>query len=413
MRAYLQFLRANVRFLAVGFLLALCSTFGQTFYIAMYSEPIRAAFDLSHGEFGELYGLGTLASGTLIIFIGALIDRVDLRVYVVVLVAAMGGACWLMSGTANAWTLVLAIFALRICGQGLLSQAATVTMARYFDAGTRGRAVSVAALGFPSGQAIFPPLAVALLSVVAWRDAWQWSATAVVVVMPAVLLWLLRGHGERHAALEARIRANATPLGDAGSGDSPQWNRRMVLRDPRFFFAMVAMLAPSFIITGLNFHQVLLVQEKGWDLQFYAAGFAIYAGCQVASSIVTGTVIDRVGSRRVAGYYLLPLAAASASLSLFEHQLAVVAFMAFAGMSGGAGQTVVSTLWAELYGVRHLGSIRALVAGMAVISSAAAPAVFGWFIDAGVRVDTLSAWCAGYAVCGAVILRWLFSRRRG
>ena len=405
---FFRFVRDHGRFLAFGFLLALCSTFGQTFYIAMYSAPLRDAFALSHGEFGTLYAIATLSSGLLIIGVGTVIDRVDLRIYAPILCACMAGACALMSNASGIITLTLAIFALRFCGQGLLSQAATVSMARYFEAGSRGRAVSTAALGFPAGQALFPTGAVLLIATLPWREVWSMSALFVVLVMPATILWLLKGHGARHGEWQTRTQAHSSV---DGAPTERQWARREVLRDSNFYLIMLAMLASSFIITGLNFHQVHLVAVKGWDLKIYAASFVVYATCQVGSSVVTGALVDRFGSRALARFYLLPLSAASFALAGMESQVAVVVFMALAGTSGGAGATIVSTIWAELYGVRHLGSIKALVAGLAVISSALAPPLFGVLIDHGVGITVLAAGCGMYALSGSALLTFVFSRR--
>jgi MFS family permease len=196
---YLRFVKNNLRFLGFGYSLAFISTFGQTFYIAMYSGELRAAFDLSHGDFGNIYAIGTLTSGMLLICVGKLIDRIDLKVYALLLCAGMALACVVMSFAQGVVMLTVAIFLLRITGQGLLSQAATVTMARYFDDFSRGRAVSLAALGFPTGQALFPALSVVVLVWLPWRDAWLASAVALITVIPPLLLWLLKGHGARHA----------------------------------------------------------------------------------------------------------------------------------------------------------------------------------------------------------------------
>jgi MFS family permease len=374
----------------------------------MYSEPLRETFALSHGEFGSLYAIGTLSSGLLIIGVGSVIDRLDLRIYAPILCACMAGACALMSNASGIVTLTLAIFALRFCGQGLLSQAATVTMARYFEAGMRGRAVSTAALGFPAGQALFPAAAVILIATLPWRDVWSMSALVVLAVVPAATLWLLRGHGARHAEWQARTHARSS---DANAHSERQWERREVLRDRNFYLMMLAMLASSFIITGLNFHQVHLVAVKGWDLQVYATSFVAYAACQVGASVITGALIDRFGSRALARFYLLPLSAAAFTLASMDSQIAVVLFMALAGISGGAGATIVSTIWAELYGVRHLGSIKALVDGLAVISSALAPPLFGVLIDHGMGITTLAAGCGLYALCGSALLTFIFARR--
>lgn len=405
---YLAFIGANLRFLGFGFLLAFFSTFGQTFYIAMYGDAVRATFALSHGEFGSLYALGTLSSGLLIMAVGHFIDRVDLRIYACVLAVTMALACLALSLAQSVVMLGLAIFLLRIAGQGLLSQAATVTMARYFDAGTRGRAVSIAALGFPFGQALFPSVAVALLAWLSWREAWAWSALLVMALMPALILWLLRGHGSRHAALAARTAGAERRARDTGER---QWRRAEVLRDPRFVLAMLAMLGPSFTITGLNFHQVHLVSSKGWDLGVYASGFAVYAVCQVGTSMLAGVLIDRIGTLRLTPFYMLPMAASTFVIAGFDAQVSVLGFMALAGATGGASQAILSTTWAELYGVVHLGAIKAMVAGLMVIASALAPPVFGVLIDAGVRMESIAMICGVYLLAGCALLWRVFRVR--
>lgn len=405
---YFNFVKSNLRFLGFGYLIAFISTFGQTFYIAMYSGQLRETFGLSHGEFGNIYAAGTLSSGLLLLWVGKLIDRVDLRLYSVLLCCGMAIACLVMSFTQNWMMLALAIFLLRFAGQGLLSQAATVTMARYFDDFTRGRAVSLAALGFPSGQALFPAMSVIVLVHFHWRDVWQISAAIVLVVIPPILLWLLKGHDVRHKAFLERAGVLRDRVADAARR---QWSRSQVVKDPRFALAMMAMMSSSFIITGLNLHQVHLVESKGWELSIYASSFFIYAICQVSTAMMTGMLVDRYGAVSLTPFYLFPLIGATLVIAVFDSQGAIFAFMILAGTSGGAGATIVSTVWAELYGVLHLGSIRAMVAGIQVMASALGPAVFGWFIDGGISIEAISAACGVYAFGGCILLAALFRPR--
>ena len=59
---YIKFALANRRILAFGFLMALGSSFGQTFFIGIFSPSIEAEFGLSHSEWGTIYMAGTLLS---------------------------------------------------------------------------------------------------------------------------------------------------------------------------------------------------------------------------------------------------------------------------------------------------------------------------------------------------------------
>ena len=410
---FTAFVRANARLLGFGVLMAFSSSFGQTFYVSLFGGEIRAAFALDHGGFGLVYSTATLASGLIIVNLGRLIDHVDLRLWSAGLCAGLALAA-LATGTAGAVVLLgLALFGLRLFGQGLLSHAATTTMARYFAAGLRGRAVSIAALGFPLGEALLPALAVAAIALLGWRTTWLLTAALVAVLVLPLSLWLLRGHGERHAALLAAVPSSYAGGGATSDHGRHQWTRAEVVRDPRFALAMLAMLSPAFVVTGVFFHQVHIVEVKGWAMGWFAGSFVVYALAQVLSTTTAGWLVDRFGGRRLAPFYLLPMAAGVAVLAALETPLAAPLFMALTGATSGVSATLMSVLWAELYGVLHLGAIRALVLGASVIASALSPALLGWLVDAGAGVPALLWGCAVYALAASALLAALFRSGRG
>ena len=160
-----DFIAANRRFLSFGILMSLFSSFGQTYYIAMFSAEIRGVFDLSHGDFGEIYAYATLASGTTLIWLGRKIDHIDLRFYSVLVCVGLIAACLMMSQVSSVVMLGLAIFTLRLFGQGLMSHTAVTSMARYFHE-RRGLAIGLASTGHAIGEAMFPYMAVILIAVI-------------------------------------------------------------------------------------------------------------------------------------------------------------------------------------------------------------------------------------------------------
>ena len=166
---YLDFLAENSRFLAFGFLMALCSSYGQTFFISVFSGEIRNEFDLSHGTFGLIYSTATLLSGLCMISAGRQIDRIDLRDFSTAVCMGLVVASILTGWTTSVVMLGVAIFALRLSGQGLMSHTSMTAMARYFEQ-DRGKAISIANLGFPAGQALFPVIGVALAAAIGWRN---------------------------------------------------------------------------------------------------------------------------------------------------------------------------------------------------------------------------------------------------
>jgi MFS family permease len=322
----------------------------------------------------------------------------------VAIVIGLTAACLLMAQVESVALLLVTLFMLRHFGQGLLSHTSATSLARYFTSG-RGRAVGAAGMGYPLGEALFPALAVALMAAVGWRDMWLACAGAMLLGFLPAQLFLLRGHGVRQAAYVARIAEEERAESAAAETRVPgtrgaHWRRREVLRDPRFYLVMPAVLAPSFIITGIFFHQVHLVEVKGWSLGWYSAAFVAYAAATVPAGLIYGAVIDRIGAARALPYFLPAMVVACLILAFGEHPLTVWIFMIFGGANAGMTQTLSSALWAEVYGVRHLGAIRALTTACMVFSTAASPFVLGWLIDAGVRFETILLLCAGYAFLG-------------
>jgi len=393
---YAAFIRADGRFVLFGFLLAFISSFGQTFYIALFSAEIRTEFALSHGDFGEIYSSVTLISGFLLIWFGKKVDEISLRPYVLILMTGLATAALTMWGMASIPALALAIFMLRFFCQGLLSHAAVTTMARAFESGNRGKAVSLAALGDPAGEALFPILAVLVVALVGWRLSWIGVAVVAVIVMPPLLFWCLRGRD----AMGGEITPQSTGSNSMGAqrriGSDEDFSRRHVIRDIRFHLAMVATLGPAFIITGIFFHQVHLVAERGWTLAGFVALFAVYAGGQLIFSLLSGGLVDRFGARRTAYFWIFPMTLGLLCLALIESILGAVLFMLLCGAAGGLRNVTTAVVWPELYGIRHLGAIKGMVAGLTVVASAFSPAAMGWAIDRGVSMSVIILLCAIY-----------------
>lgn len=386
MRAYLAFLRRHPGKLALGVALTFFGSFGQTYFIALFGGEIRAQFGLTPGGFGAVYSAATLTSAALMIQAGAMIDRVALRPYIKAIVLGLTAPALLFSflDTASVIVLFITILLLRLCGQGLMGHTASTIMARDFDR-DRGKAISLATLGHSAGEAVFPLIAVALMALWGWRGTWL--AVAGVLALVALPL-LMRLSNQRPGAV------TSVPIAPLASGQTGDWTRRRVLLDPAFYLLLPATLAPPFINTGIFFHQVPLVEAKSWPLALFASAFTTYAVVTVAATLYGGRLVDRTSAGAVLRYALLPLALGLAVLAAMDHPLAAHGYMVLAGMSQGLFYTIATALWAELYGLRHLGAIRALATSMMVISTGLSPALFGWLIDAGVAIDTILTFCA-------------------
>jgi len=268
------------------------------------------------------------------------------------------------------------------------------SMARYFTR-DRGKALAMATLGMPAYQAFLPLLVVAGIATIGWRATYVSGGLLLLGIMLPLTLWLLR----------AGPPAEDVPaLLPAGTAAPRRWGQRDVLRDPRFYLVMPAALAPAFIVTGFLFHQVHLVETKGWPLELWASGFAAYAAASLLATLIVGPLIDRFSATALLPFYLPMLAVGLFALALSDEPSAIFVFLGATGVTTGFSMTIIGALWAEIYGVQTIGSIRALSSALMVLASALSPGIMGWMIDAGVTMEDMAWMALVYVALGTVLL---------
>ena len=398
--SFLRFVLEHRHFLGFGLAMMAFSSFGQTYYISLYGAELRREFELSHGEFGLLYSVATLASGIVMLWLGRVVDVARLKPLTVLVCLAMAVACLAMAAVPAAGWLYGVFFLLRLSGQGMMSHTALSSAARRFGP-DRGKAVGVVALGAPIGAGVAPILAVAVVGLVGWRLSWAMAAAVLLAVVLPLLLWLLARAGDDRSE----------PPRAAGDTER-QWSRADVLKDRRFYLIAPAVIANSYIVTGLFFHQAHLAEAKGWSLALLASGYPGYAAATVLAALAVGPLVDRFGANRLLRYYLAPLALTCLVLLAGNQPALAFAYLAVAGIATGTSQTVVNALWAEIYGVRHLGAIRALAFSLNIVASALSPFSLGWLIDRGVGFDAILAGSLVYTILASLLLRFAVPARR-
>lgn len=399
MRAYLTFLGTNRRWLLGCFALFLFSSFGQTFFVSLFSTAIRQDLDLTHGQFGSLFMIATLAGALVMTQLGKVVDRYGAGrvIPVLMLMLALGAA--MMALATHVWILFLALFALRLFGQGMMTHTSFTLTGRWFVR-DRGRATSVATLGLNSGEAVLPLVVIAALAVVGWKEAW-W----VVVALLLLLAWPM-------SALMRRERAPAGVDDDPAVATVRGWTRRQTLRDPYFYLLLTAMAAPALIGNTVFFHQAHLTELRGWEPALFASAFSVYAVTTVVFNLVGGFLVDRLTALRLVPVYLVPLGLGLLVLAAVEGPWSIVVFMLLYGITNGLSLSLFGAVWPEVYGVEHLGSIRSVIVAVLVLASAAGPGVAGLLIDAGVAYPTQVAALGAYCLLASITVAWFVSRIR-
>lgn len=389
---FLNFLRENARWLGGCFLLTYFSSFGQTFFISLSAGNIREEYGLSHGDFGVVYMLGTLASALTLPRVGQIVDRYSVRTVTLIIVPSLAVACLLMSFSQHLLLLGLAIYMLRLFGQGMMSQNAFTAAGRWFAA-QRGKATSVTAIGVNAGEAVFPFLFVVTAGAFGWRGAWIACAIALMVVALPLISSLV--------AVERQPRSSDPSMPATAVRD---WTRAEVLRDPLFYTLLLGIFAPGFIGTTIFFHQVYLVELRGWSLEGFAASFTFMAAMVVTFSLIAGYLVDRFSAVAMLPTFLIPLGLACMALAGIEAQWGSILFMGLLGISYGFQNTLFGALFPEIYGVKYLGAIRAFIVAIMVFGTAAGPGLTGYLIDIDVSYPFQIFVMGAYCFCASVLM---------
>ncbi|MDH3632244.1 MAG: MFS transporter [Gammaproteobacteria bacterium] len=389
----LKLIRSEWQLLLFGFLMTFWSSPGQTFLISLFSGEIRAELSLSDGEFAGIYSLATLLSAIVMIWSGSLVDRVNLKRLSIAIVLGLGIGCGMMSLSESILTLLVSLFLLRQLGQGLMFIVSSTAMVRYLDE-HKGKASALASMGYAVAEAIMPSMLVALLLWVGWRQSWQVAGFLLVVFMLPAILFLLRSHEQRHREYLMQISQQNDDR--VRVYRRRQWTRAEVIRDRYFYLFAPGLMSQPLMFTGFIFHQVHLVESKGWPLIGWAALFSIYAMVSVGTKLVTGFLIDRYGAIRMIPLVALPMGVGLIVLAYSSSLFGGGVFLVLTGITVGFQSTATAPFWSEMYGNQHLGSIKSLGAAAMVFCTALSPIVIGWQIDIGTGMDTLAIAAAIY-----------------
>ena len=377
-----------------------CSSPGQTYFIALFGGEIRAALSLSHGQFGAIYSAATLCSALILLWSGSLLDRLTLPTVTLFVSVGLVVSSWLLSQTAGVMSLFIAILLLRQFGQGLTGMTSVTTMMRYVPE-HRAKANALAHMGYSAAEALLPMIVVGLLLWMSWREIWQWVGLVLLLGLPIFALALLKSHRTQQARTLERGEHSLLPTDSVY-----QWTRAQVVRDPLFYAILPGLTCQSLLYTGFMFHQVHMVEQKGWALTVWASLYLVFSLTTIVMSFIFGSIIDRWGSLRVIPWINVPMMLGLLVLATTESIIGALVFMLCMAVST-AGQAANSgPYYSTRYGNKNLGAIKSLGTFYMVIMTALSPIVLGLFFDAGSSVNALALGGVVYALIVSTVAHW-------
>jgi MFS family permease len=370
-------------------------------------RPLHEEFGWSLGTISAAVSVNLLLYGLTAPFAAALMERFGIRRVVVgalLLVSAGSGLTVFMRAS---WQLILCWGVLVGLGTGSMALGFVAVIANRWFVKNRGLVTGVLTAGGAAGNLVFLPVLARLTENVGWRAAALTVAGVALLVVPLVA-WRLRDHpAELGLGPYGGEFELPKPIAPAGAARTAVRALGGAARTRPFW-----LLAGGFAICGattnglVGTHFIPAAHDHGMA-ETTAAGLLALAGLfDIAGTIVSGWLTDRVDSRILLGVYYagrgLSLLALPSLFATTAHP-SMVLFILFYGLDWVATVPPTVALCREYFGDRG-------------------PVVFGWVFAshqfgaaaaasaAGLLRDQLGAYdWAWYGAGGLALLASLLS----
>ena len=388
-------LSLNKKVIIFGFIFTFFSSFGQSFFLGLFNAPIRNELGISHGQFGSIYASATICSSIMLIWVGKKIDDYRILNYSLFVVILLFVSSLFFSFINSVFFLAIAIFLMRLSGQGLMSHASTTTILRFFEK-SRGKALSVAWFGLSIAEFILPVLITYFFLIYSWRSVWQGIAILIILFLPFIILNTIK-----NINLDSREKDNSPKIKKT---KIKSWRRRDVIKDFRFYIVSLNMLAMPWMATGIFIYQSFISDSKMWEVYTIPKAFMVYSTTSVITLFSSGILVDKFTGRKLILFMNIPLLIAMFILYQFNHEIFAYIFLGLIGVSNGLANILGSSTWAEIYGVKYIGSIKALTTAFMVFATAFGTAVFGFLIDNDFTIENIALVGGIYIVISLILL---------
>ena len=376
-----MFKSLSLKVIIFGFIFTFFSSFGQSFFLGLFNSSIRETLSITHGQFGSIYASATLLSSFLLIWVGKKIDDINIFRFALYVTLLLAFSCFFFSKISSIVFLFIAVFLMRFSGQGLMSHTATTTISRFFTK-SRGKALSIGWFGLSTAEFILPVLIVYLLTLTAWQNIWLSISVLILFFLPFIAFVLIK-----NLNFDSREDVNDKNFVEK---EIKNWTRVEVLKDYRFYIVCLNMLAMPWIATGVFVYQSYITESKEWGEFVIAQSFMAYSVLSVITLLGSGFLIDKFTSRKLLIFMNIPLLISMLVLFYLDISISAFIFLGLIGISNGLANVLGSSTWAEIYGVKYIGSIKALTTALMVFSTAFGTALFGLLIDKGFTIEQIA-----------------------
>ena len=359
-----------------GFLIQAVSI-GAMFTYGVFFKQFQAEFEWSRALVSGASSLAFLMMGAVGVLAGTLNDRIGPKIIITVSGISLGCGYMLMSRLQAPWQLYFLYGILVGIGFSTHDVITLSTVARWFDK-RRGMMSGLVKVGTGAGQLLVPMIAVALIAVFGWRNAYLIIGAVALAAMLA-LAQVMRRDPESLGLLPDGCQPNDSCSESLMERTSSPVNS--AVRTLQFWTLCAAEFAIFFCLLTTIVHIVPHAQDQGLRPATAAAVLSTIGGVSMLGRFTMGTINDRIGGKRSLITCFILLLTSLIWLQVGGDAWILFIFAVIYGFAHGGFFTVMSPTVAELFGTSSHGQLFGIVLFSGTLGGAAGPIITGYIYD--------------------------------
>lgn len=363
------------------------------FFSTLVSIGVRSGFGVFVETWQQEFGTGVatisfaaavgwLMNGLSQPLMGRLTDRYGGRYVLIVnmIVMGLGTAAMALSDSVVLLTVFYGIVVSFAAG-GVSFTPAGAVVARWFTR-QRGTAMAILTAGGSAGGFIVVPLLAYLLILTSWQTAWLIAGGIVLLVGTPLLVYVVRSDpadlgiapgGDADTRGGGRVAAPRGPLA------ADTW--RDAFRSWPMWQLSIGYSVCGVTTASIAVHYVRWAVNEGISPATAALAFGVLSAINGVGVVVIGIVSDRMPRKNLLALVYFVRALAFLALVVLPGPTALWVFAVVGGMSWLATVPLTTSLTADVYGLKHLGTLAGLTNLAHQIGGSLAAYAFGVVFD--------------------------------
>jgi len=374
----------------VGTIGIIMSMPGQTIGVSAFTEHLLKAFNISRNQFSFAYMVGTIASSIFLIKAGKVYDKFGVRIVAGAAALGMGISLVFLSFSdiaarkmfvslipdayISVFVLILGIFVLRFCGQGVLTMVSRNMIAKWFVR-KRGLVVGITGLFVSFGFSTSPKLLDALIGQIGWRMTWILCGLIAGLFFSFIIFLLYRDNPE-----ECGLVPDGNTI-EKKTKSIHSVRKQFTLAEARKNFAFwifsLSLAMCALYITAVTFHIASVFSSAGLSEKEAFMIFIPSSFISIAGRFIGGWISDKIKLKYLLVAFLIGMIISITGMILLDGGKIPLWSLIFGnGIMSGLFALILSIVWPTYFGRKHLGAISGLNMTVIIFFSAVGPWIF-------------------------------------